>query len=89
MARLLAISSAPKDGTVVLGFTRKDLPETESDAWSPHRWAGKCVPMRHEGITPSGYDLGWSVALPVGHGGLPDDWFSGWLPLPQWEPCNG
>ena len=40
-----------------------------------------CV-MRHEGRTVSGYDLGWSVALPVGHGGLPDEWFVGWRPLP-------
>lgn len=79
---LRPIETAPKDGTVILGFTRSDMPESEG-GWSPHRWNGKFVPMRHEGATPSGYDLGWSVALPVGHGGLPDAWFAGWLPMPE------
>lgn len=79
----LPMADAPRDGTVVLGRTRSDMPEDENSiAWSPHRWNDRYVPMRHEGETPSGYDLGWSVALPVGHGGLPDHWFIGWRHLP-------
>lgn len=78
----LPMSDAPRDGTVILGRTRSDMPEDESlPQWSAHRWNDRYVPMKHEGRTPSDYDLGWSVALPVGHGGLPDDWFIGWQPL--------
>lgn len=77
---LLPMATAPKDRTVILGVMRDDLPETDG-GFSPHRWSGRIVPIRHEGKTVSGYDLGWSVALPVGHGGLPDDWFVGWVPV--------
>jgi hypothetical protein len=80
------MADAPRDGTVILGRTRSDMAEMAEDensiAWSPHRWNDRYVPMRHEGVTPCGYDLGWSVALPVGHGGLPDYWFIGWRHLP-------
>lgn len=78
----LPMSDAPRDGTVILGRTRSDMPEDESlPQWSSHRWNDRYVPMKHEGATEGGYDLGWSVALPVGHGGLPDGWFIGWQPL--------
>lgn len=77
------IESAPRDGTVILGLTRSDLEKIEDSGWSPDRWANRYVPMRHEGVTPGGYDMGWSVALPVGHGGLPDEWFEGWMHAPQ------
>lgn len=79
----MPMSEAPRDGTVILGRTRSDMVEDANmPQWSPHRWNDRYIPMKHEGSTPSGYDMGWSVALPVGHGGLPDDWFIGWRPLP-------
>ena len=46
------------------------------------RWFGAQFPARHPGITENGFDIGWSVALPVGHGGFPDEWIAGWRPLP-------
>lgn len=39
--------------------------------------------MRHEPLPPDGFDIGWQFAAPVGCGGFPDDWFVGWMPLPD------
>lgn len=50
--------------------------------WRDERWSGRWCVMRREGVTESGYDLGWSVAAPVGYGGIPTEWLAGWLPLP-------
>lgn len=70
------ISSAPKDGTRIWAVMRMDLdPRIEA-------WRGVQIPLRHEGRTSSGYDLGWSVAAPLGFGGIPDRWIAGWMPLP-------
>jgi hypothetical protein len=46
-------------------------------------WEGIWCVVRHQGISDSGFDMGWNVAAPVGHGGFPDCWFEGWVPLPE------
>lgn len=45
------------------------------------RWQGLEAPIMHPGVADDGFDVGWSIALPVGHGGFPDEWFVGWRPL--------
>jgi hypothetical protein len=78
------ISTAPKDGTTVWVVFRADIyPARAPDREDLVRWHGVQLPVRHEGTTPSGYDLGWSIAAPVGHGGFPDNWIAGWQPLPE------
>lgn len=44
-------------------------------------WNGRWVAVSHPGILEDGFDLGWGVAAPVGHGGFPDNWFAGWKPV--------
>jgi hypothetical protein len=48
-------------------------------------WDGVQVPLRHPGTYKDEagrvWDHGWNVAAPVGHGGFPDDWIAGWVPL--------
>ncbi len=68
------IETAPKDGTYVLALT-----SGATDQWE--HLNGRCFVIRHEGKTPSGYDLGWSVY--PGFGGVIDRWFSHWMPLPE------
>lgn len=71
------ISTAPRDGTVIWAAIAQDATTFDE------RWRGRQAPMRHEGVTQSGYDMGWSIALPVGVGGFPDYYISGWQPLPS------
>lgn len=70
------METARKDCSTVLAKTRDDLPEHCS------LWRGKVMPVRHPGLASDGFDMGWNVSLPVGHGGFPDDWFVGWVELP-------
>ncbi|MBS1014452.1 hypothetical protein [Acetobacter persici] len=73
------MASAPRDRTEILAKTRPDVfPETHNRAG----WNNRSVVIRHEGIVNDDFDMGWSVAAPVGYGGMPDDWFVGWQPLP-------
>ena len=83
------IGTAPKDGTPIWAHLREDIFPT----LCPHRsdlerWNGRQVPLIHRGFTPSGFDVGWSIAAPVGHGGFPDEWIDGWMPLPT-PPSSG
>lgn len=73
------MANAPRDRTEILAKTRPDVfPETHNRSC----WNGRSVVIRHEGIVNDDFDMGWSVAAPVGYGGMPDDWFVGWQPLP-------
>lgn len=49
------------------------------------RWRGLEVPLRHPGVAEDGFDVGWNIAAPVGHGGFPDEWIAGWIPLNEEE----
>lgn len=71
--RLRPMEDAPKDGRYIIAAYRS----LDGYAEQLH---GRSFIIRHEGTTPSGYDLGW--ALFPGHGGVPDKCFYGWLPLP-------
>lgn len=67
------IDSAPRDGTYILALVGN----------APEHWGhlgGRAFVIRHEGATPSGFDLGW--ALHPGFGGVSDEWFTHWQPLP-------
>lgn len=74
--------SAPKGGTRILAVIRSDLRKTRPGRDDLEPWEGLPIVVRHPGIASDGFDLGWNVAAPVGHGGFPDDWFVGWRPLP-------
>jgi hypothetical protein len=73
------IETAPKDGTRILVALKNPIPRPGRDDLRP--WDGLQLVVRHPGIADS--DLGWNVAAPVGHGGFPDDWMAGWMPLPE------
>lgn len=75
------IETAPRDGTVILAAIRRGM--TEAECGRPEAWAGRRVCLRHEGVTPRGTNLGWSVAAPVGFGGIPDYWIAGWMPVEE------
>ena len=74
------IETAPKDGTVIWAVLKNDLHTRGRDDLDV--WNGLQLPLRHRGITTSGFDGGWNIAAPVGHGGFPDCWIAGWMPLP-------
>lgn len=77
------IETAKKDRTVIWAVLRNDLyPQMHPGRENLERWNGVQVPLRHPGLADDGFDVGWSVAAPVGHGGFPDNWIAGWMPLP-------
>lgn len=83
----LPISTADKNGSIVVAQIRNDLVAFTGRA-DLDRWQGVQVFLRHSGIAENGFDIGWNVAAPVGHGGIPDSWIAGWRrpePAP-WEP---
>ena len=67
------IAEAPRDGTRILAVYRQPGDE--------RHWNGRIFEVWHEGVTVSGYDMGW--ALFPGHGGVPGDWLAGWMPKPS------
>ena len=77
------ISEAPKDRSTIWAAFHLDLyPEICPDREDLERWNGVQVPLRHPGLADDGFDMGWGIAAPVGHGGFPDSWIAGWMPLP-------
>jgi hypothetical protein len=75
------IEAAPKDGTPVLALIHADL--AARTMWKDHeRLQGIQFVARHPGLADDGFDLGWQFAAPVGFGGIPDHYLSGWQPLP-------
>ncbi|MFS8368453.1 hypothetical protein ACJRO0_13315 [Acetobacter oryzifermentans] len=81
------ISEAKKDGSPILAKLRNDIypPVTDESnlrARADYRWNGLTIVLRHPGLGNDGFDMGWNVAAPVGHGGFPDGWIEGWQPLP-------
>jgi hypothetical protein len=79
----LPIESAPKDRTTIWAVLRDDIyPGINPQREDLERWNGLQVPLRHPGLTDDGFDMGWSIAAPVGNGGFPDHWIAGWMPLP-------
>ena len=79
---LRPISEAKKDRTPILAKIHDDLfPRIRPERADLKPWNGRWVVVSHPGILEDGFDIGWGVAAPVGHGGLTDDWFLGWKPL--------
>jgi hypothetical protein len=66
--------SAPKDGRYILAVVAPDRGR------HLEHHAGRVFAIRHEGQTPSGYDLGWAVY--PGFGGASDHDFTKWCPIP-------
>lgn len=74
------ISTAPKDGTRVLLLLKDPIPEARDDL---RRWDGIPFVGRNHGDISE-----WQFAAPVGHGGFPDEWMAGWMPLPAPPPTD-
>lgn len=75
------MSTAKKDGTRVLLLVKNPVPREGREDLRP--FDGIQFVGRHPGVTEDGFDIGWNFAAPVGCGGFPDDWFVGWMPLPE------
>jgi hypothetical protein len=80
---LRPMSAHKKDGTPVLARFRQDFADLASVRRELDRLAGLWVVVRHTGVHEDGWDPGWNLAGPFGYGGLPDEWFSGWMSLPE------
>jgi len=84
------IDSAPKDGTTIWAVLRADIyPGLHPLRDDLERWNGLQLPLRHPGIAADGFDIGWNIAAPVGHGGIPDGWIAGWRSLPPAPAAGG
>lgn len=83
MSEWQPIATARKDRTRLLVKFYDDIyPRLEPQRDDLERWNGVYAVVRHNGVDPDGFDIGWQIAAPVGHGGFPDDWIEGWMPLP-------
>jgi hypothetical protein len=78
------ISEAAKGGAAIWALLHDDISERKGRP-DLTAWDGVQVPLRHPGTYTDEegrvWDHGWNVAAPVGHGGFPDDWIAGWVPL--------
>lgn len=78
------IGEARKDRTVYWTKIHDDLyPSIRPERPDLERWNGVQIPIRHSGVADDGFDVGWTLAAPVGQGGFPDEWFVGFRPLPS------
>lgn len=80
----MPIESAKKDRTPYLICLKNPIPNDREDL---RRWDGLQFVARHPGIAEDGFDIGWGFAAPVGHGGFPDEWIAGCMPLPESSPA--
>jgi hypothetical protein len=69
-----SMQTAKKNGTPVLALLRDDLALIRPDLERLH---GLWVVVRAQPNDD------WCLAGPFGYGGLPDEWFVGWSPLPD------
>jgi hypothetical protein len=78
------IEDAVKGGPAIWARLRDDISTMEGRK-NLEIWNGVQVPLRHPGtyIDEDGgvQDHGWNVAAAVGHGGFPDRWIDGWIPM--------
>jgi hypothetical protein len=77
------IEQAPKGGVAIWAKLRSDISKIENRK-DMEIWDGVELPLRHPGVYEDEgriWDHGWNVAAPVGHGGFPDRWIEGWVPL--------
>lgn len=79
------MADALKNGEPVLALFKTPIPDRDD----LERWAGLQAVIRHNGLAPDGFDIGWQIAAPVGAGGFPDSWLVGWQPLPSAAPVVG
>lgn len=87
------IKDAPRDGRVIWAHIRADLPPRwpeHQDGSETSAWADRWAPIKHGGVHTyeDGHklDMHWTIALPVGYGGITDDWFDDWTPSPKGQP---
>jgi hypothetical protein len=79
-----SISEAKKDKTVIWAALRPDIyPGLRPERPDLEIWNGRQLPLMHTGLPEDGFDIGWSIAAPVGAGGFPDEWIAGYMPLPS------
>ena len=84
MSKWLPIETAEKNGSVIWAALHPDIfPTICPERPDLERWNGLQICLRHTGLCDDGFDIGWGVAAPVGHGGFPDKWIAGWQPLPD------
>jgi len=87
------IESAKKDRTVIWAALHPDIyPRIEPERKDLERLNGVQVPLQHPGVYEKDgrkWDHGWTVAAPVGYGGIPDEWIAGWRPLPPLASGGG
>lgn len=80
----MPIETAKKNRTKIWAAFHPDIyPRICPERPDLERWNGVQVPLHHPGVSEDGFDIGWNVAAPVGHGGFPDKWIAGWKPLPD------
>lgn len=77
---LLPMEAYPADRTPVLLRFKAEIPGRPdmTELYAKHWIVGSSADDR----------MGWSLHGPFGTGGWPDDWFDGWLPLPE-DPPEG
>jgi hypothetical protein len=72
--------TAVKDGRHLLLKLKDPIPDEREDL---RIWDDLIFVGRHPGLADDGFDVGWNFAAPVGQGGFPDEWFVGWISLPE------